>query len=107
MSRPLVSVPGPQSQGILPFMLRRISSFLFLVCLSVCSAWAAAPGTMTLRIAVDQFGYPPNQPKVAVISDPQVGYNAAEAYTPGPTLQLRTWGSNTVVFTAAPVAWSN
>jgi hypothetical protein len=107
MSRAIVRFLACQSEGILPFMLRRVSSFLFLVCLSIGSAWAAAPGSFTLRIAVDQFGYLPNLPKVAVISDPQVGYNSAQAYTPGPTLQLRTWDSNTVVFSAAPVAWSN
>jgi hypothetical protein len=69
-------------------------------------AGASAPGTFTLRIAVDQFGYAPDMPKVAVISDPQQGYNAAESYTPGVTLEVRTWGSNTVVFSGAPVAWS-
>jgi hypothetical protein len=70
-------------------------------------AVAAPPGTLTLRIAVDQFGYLPNLPKVAVISDPQAGFNAAESYSPGATLEVRTWSSNTLVFSAAPVAWSN
>ena len=70
-------------------------------------AVAAPPGTFTLRIAVDQFGYLPDLPKVAVISDPQTGFNAAESYAPGATLEVRTWSSNTVVFSGAPVAWSN
>ena len=65
-------------------------------------AMAAAPGTFTLRIAVDQFGYLPDMPKVAVISDPQIGFNAGESYTPGSTLEVRTWGSNTVVFSGRP-----
>jgi len=69
-------------------------------------AKAAAPGTFTLRIAVDQFGYAPDMAKVAVISDPQVGFNAAASYTPGGTLEVRTWGSNTVVFSGAPAAWN-
>ena len=45
--------------------------------------------------------------KVAVVSDPQQGFNAAESYTPGSTLQVRTWSSNTVVYSGAAVAWSN
>jgi hypothetical protein len=69
-------------------------------------ALASPPGTFTLRIAVDQFGYAPDMAKVAVISDPQVGFNAADSYTPGGTLEVRTWGSNTMVFSGAPVAWN-
>lgn len=68
---------------------------------------AAPPGTFTLRMAVDQFGYLPDLPKVAVISSPQIGFNAGTNYTPGSTIQVLTWGSNTVVFSGAPVAWSN
>ena len=60
-----------------------------------------------MRIAVDQFGYLPDLPKVAVVSDPQAGFNAAESYTPGTALQVRTWGSNTLIFSGAPAAWSN
>jgi hypothetical protein len=68
---------------------------------------AAAPGTFSLRIAVDQFGYMSDMTKVAVISDPQQGFNAGESYTPGSTLEVRAWGSNTVVYSGSPVAWSN
>ena len=68
---------------------------------------AAPPGAFTLRIAVDQFGYRPDMPKVAVISDPQQGFNAAESYTPGSTLEVRTWSNNAVVFSGSSVAWSN
>ncbi|HSK12565.1 MAG TPA: cellulase N-terminal Ig-like domain-containing protein, partial [Phnomibacter sp.] len=49
-----------------------LSSFVF-----------AAPPQTTPFIRVDQFGYLPNSKKVAVISDPQVGFNAAESYLPG------------------------
>lgn len=70
-------------------------------------AVAGPPGTFTNRIAVDQFGYMPDMAKVAVISDPQVGFNAAESYSPGTTLEVRTWGSNTVVFSGTPAAWNS
>ena len=78
-----------------------------VVLVTLQCAGAAPPGTWTPRIAVDQFGYRPDMMKVAVVSDPQQGFNAAESYTPGTTLQVRTWNSNTVVYAGAPVAWSN
>ncbi len=68
---------------------------------------AAPPGTFTRRIAVDQFGYQPEMTKVAVISDPIQGFNAAESYVPATSLEVRTWGSNTVVYGGATIPWSN
>ncbi len=67
---------------------------------------AAPPGTTSSRIAVDQFGYMPEMAKVAVLSDPQAGFNATESYAPGATLQVRAWGTHAIVFSAAPVAWN-
>jgi len=59
---------------------------------------------ITGRIAVDQFGYQPGEVKVAVISDPQVGYNAGDTYTPGPKLEVRNRDGKTML-TRAPKAW--
>ena len=92
---------------IIPFAAAQATLCILIAGLNVPSAIAAPPGTFTLRIAVDQFGYRPDMTKVAVISDPQQGFNAAESYTPGNTLEVRTWNGNTVVFTGSPVAWSN
>jgi endoglucanase len=86
-------------------ILRHVSRLVIVIAVSTASA--APPGTFTLRIAVDQFGYPADLTKVAVISDPQQGFNAAESYTPGTPLEVRTWHSDSVVFTGLPVAWSN
>jgi len=74
---------------------------------NVTVAATGPPGALNLRIAVDQFGYLPDMTKVAVISDPQQGFNAGENYTPGSALQVRTLSSNTVVYSGSPVAWSN
>jgi hypothetical protein len=81
----------------------RFHAFLWLVGLGLSwqIVFAAAPGTFSQRIVVDQFGYAPDMSKVAVISDPQVGFNAAESYAPGGTLEVRTWDSNTVVYSGA------
>ena len=57
-------------------------------------------------IVVDQFGYPGDRRKVAVIRDPQTGFDAADSYTPGATFELVFAATDTVVMTAAPVAWN-
>src|ERR1017187_8006545 len=101
-----LSLSSPASRKQLPISGRAVLWMLGMVFGFQCAV-AAPPGTFTLRIAVDQFGYLPDLPKVAVISDPQVGFNAAESYAPGATLEVRTWGSNTVVYSGAPVAWSS
>src|SRR5208337_4190096 len=98
--------PRPPKSN-LSFNPARTSLFFLIAGLNVLSALAAPPGSFTLRIAVDEFGYRPEMPKVAVISDPQQGFNAAESYMPGSTLEVRTWSNNIVVFTGTPIAWSN
>jgi endoglucanase len=58
-------------------------------------------------IFVDQFGYRPQDTKVAVISDPQQGFNAADSYTPAQTLELRRASDDSVAFTGKPTPWNN
>jgi len=56
-------------------------------------------------IVVDQFGYRPNSEKIAVIRDPQTGFDASDSYTPGPMLELVDASTGAAVLTAAPTAW--
>ena len=58
-------------------------------------------------IKVNQFGYRPNASKVAVLSDPQIGFNSTEEYTPSSTIELRRFSDNAVVYSASPEAWNN
>lgn len=58
-------------------------------------------------LMVDQFGYRPQDSKVAVIVDPQQGFNAADSYTPGKVIEVRKWSDNTVVYLGAPEMWNN
>ncbi len=60
---------------------------------------------VTGHICVDQFGYTPDASKVAVISDPQKGYNSGDHYEPGRQLQVRTKDGGKAVLTGTPVAW--
>lgn len=85
------------------FMFRGIS----VVAVFAASTYAAPLGIVTERIAVDQFGYLPGSPKVAVISDPQIGFNAAESYTPGSSLEVRRWDTNEVAFSGSRTTWNN
>lgn len=76
--------------------------FVFLIntiCLS-------APNVTSKFITLDQFGYLPNAQKIAVIRDPQTGYDASESFNPGTSYQLRNWNTDAVVFTANITAWN-
>lgn len=77
--------------------------FLFLS----FSPWLSAQQNVTPLIRIDQFGYMPASKKVAVIADPQVGFNAAASFTPGNTLQVRRASTGQTVFSAAPQPWKN
>jgi len=56
------------------------------------------------HIKVDQFGYLPHAPKVAVISNPQKGYDAGDKYHPGDTLSVREVNGGKV-FTGTAISW--
>ena len=57
-------------------------------------------------IMVDQFGYRPEDTKVAVLIDPQTGFNAEDEYVPGGVLEVRRVDGETV-FSGAPEAWQD
>src|SRR5215510_8297075 len=57
-------------------------------------------------ITVDQFGYPTKSRKVAVIRDPQVGYDSFAKFAPGDIYALIELPTGKVVKLAAPSAWN-
>jgi endoglucanase len=57
-------------------------------------------------IVVDQFGHLPEGEKIAVIRDPQTGFDASEAFTPGATYALVNAATGARAFTAAPTVWN-
>jgi len=74
---------------------------------------AAAPAAGMSRaipfdrhILVDQFGYRPDDPKVAVIRDPRTGYDSTAHFSPGPTYQVRRATDGAVAFSGSPVPWN-
>ena len=57
------------------------------------------------HLLVDQFGYRPGDPKVAVIRAPQTGYDSADKFTPGQNYQVRRADDGRAVFSGAPSVW--
>lgn len=69
-------------------------------------AGGAAGPPVSKYIVVDQFGYLPDGEKIAVIRDPQTGFDAAESFTPGATYALVNVATGTRVLTSAPATWN-
>lgn len=67
----------------------------------------AGPGNISPHIHIDQFGYRMMAQKVCVISDPQIGFNAAESFSPGSTYQVKRWTDDVTVFEGSITAWNN
>ncbi len=67
----------------------------------------ATPTQSFSYIMVDQFGYRPQDPKVAVIVAPQAGFNANQGLTPSHTLVVKNTKTNHIVFSGVPSPWHN
>lgn len=80
--------------------MRAAAAVMALSCLQ------AAPAVTTLHICLDQFGYLPTATKIAVIANPQQGFNAGQTYIPGSTLQVRNWSDDSVVWQGSPAQWN-
>lgn len=74
---------------------------------AVSSAAASSSAGLSISkyIVVDQFGYLPDATKIAVIRDPQTGFDAAESFTPGTSYKLINLDTGETVHTAALTAW--
>ena len=59
------------------------------------------------HLHIDQFGYPANAQKVAVISDPVNGYNSAATYTPGTNIAVINAQSLSQAGTFSPTQWKS
>lgn len=70
------------------------------------SAPAFCQSVIDAHFKIDQVGYRPSDRKIAVVSNPQTGYNAPDPYIPGATLQICRASDNSVVYSGTPVAWN-
>ena len=78
-----------------------------LVISAIFIGFASFSQTFSAYIVVDQFGYTPNANKVAVIRDPQTGFDAASSFTPSTTYKLINADNNQPVFSAVITAWKS
>ncbi len=58
-------------------------------------------------IVVDQFGYLPDAQKIAVIRNPQIGYDGDESYSPGGNITLVNAISSENVLSGSPMVWNS
>lgn len=68
---------------------------------------SAKPEKVQKYIMVDQFGYRNNDPKVAVIVDPQIGFNSEDSFNPGLIYEVKKWDNDQVVFSDTIRIWNN
>lgn len=57
-------------------------------------------------ILVDQFGYTTSATKIAILRDPQTGYDASASYIPAANYVLVNTVNNTNVLTMTPTVWN-
>lgn len=75
----------------------------FLIATFLCGF--ANAQTLSDFIVVDQFGYLPEAPKVAVIKNPNQGFDAHLSFTPGGNYALVDAKTGNQVFTGSLVSW--
>ena len=86
-------------------MTTRILFFVFFF--TIAGALLADPPQTSPFIKIDQFGYLCSSKKVAVISNPQEGYNAEESFSPSNHYEVRRWDNDSVVFSGTPEVWND
>ena len=57
-------------------------------------------------IVVDQFGYPARSSKIAVIRDPQAGYDGVSHFTPGIKYAVVDQHTGDIIKLGPPIAWN-
>jgi hypothetical protein len=87
-------------------ILKSASCLILVILFYALNIVSAKPDKIQKNIKVDQFGYRPNDQKVAVIVDPKLGFNANESFSPGSVYEVRKWDDDKVVFTSNPTEWN-
>lgn len=86
-------------------MSYKLLILLFITC--IYNILQAKPEKIEKYIMIDQFGYRPGDPKVAVIVNPQIGFNAEDSFEPDSILQVREWNSDNIIFSGNANVWKN
>lgn len=105
-------------------MLQRLLLTSLVLLLAACNDGSAGPVTsnaasvatrptpagiqdipLNLHILIDQFGYRPGDPKVAVIRSPEQGYDVADKFKPGDLYEVRPVDGGDPVFIGGLDLW--
>ena len=70
-------------------------------------AHAQTDAPPTPFIVIDQFGYLRDAQKIAVVRDPEIGFDNGWDFTPGAVFQVIDTTTQAVVFEGKTIAWSN
>jgi len=61
---------------------------------------------MSRYLVVDQFGYTPEMQKIAILADPELGWNADDHYKPGARIEVRRADNGRLVYQGEPTVWN-
>lgn len=81
--------------------------YLILLAAFAITTVNAGPTVTDNHIKVDQFGYKSRQKKIAIISNPVIGYNNGSPFIPSTLYQVRRWSDDSIVYINSPVAWNS
>jgi endoglucanase len=103
-----------RAAGINRFGVIVVAAGFYGALLGACYGRASSPNDggasraipVDAHILVDQFGYRPGDPKVAVLRNPDVGFDDKEKFTPGPRYEVRRTDDAGVVMSGVPTAWN-
>ncbi len=84
-----------------------MKKFILAVLTFHVSILLASPSVTTEFIKVDQFGYRTFDQKIAIIANPQTGFNDTAHFTPGNSYQVKRWSDDAVVFTGSITTWNS
>ena len=87
--------------------MKRFIISLATLALIGCSQGSNTASAQTPPIIVDQFGYLRALDKVAIIKDPQVGFDAGQSFFPGNRYAVINVKTGKTVFTGQPTPWKN
>jgi endoglucanase len=80
---------------------------LFTVIISILFSLLTQAQQTSKFIIVDQFGYLPDSKKIAILKDPQTGFDAGESFTPGLTYSVVNATTGEKVYTADRTVWGS
>ena len=88
-------------------MPQYLRSIKLLFALAFIAFYTGLSAQISPFIHVDQFGYATDADKVAVLSDPQLGFNSNLNYSPSASIELRASPSDNLIATLSPQVWNN